>query len=275
MPESMLPALAPATSTAARPQSTAGAARRPPPDLARVSEQLAAAMPPPGPLPGRQPRRGISWRSTTGAVLLAAGAALGGAGGWWLVDTPTRPAGRALPLGVAAVPESSSQAALPEQDDSEGAGIASLALDGQDMEAAGDASGGSGTYGPDGAAGVTDVEPMAAGEEIPASSSPNPATGTASRPKPSPAPRDREAESPGRQAAQETAASDEEPSSAPAPRPRASARPSRAERKARNLPALCADAGNFFQREQCKWRVCDGHWGKHGCPPPARNVAAY
>lgn len=30
--------------------------------------------------------------------------------------------------------------------------------------------------------------------------------------------------------------------------------------------ARCDRAGNFFRREQCKWKVCDGNWGKGGCP---------
>jgi hypothetical protein len=52
------------------------------------------------------------------------------------------------------------------------------------------------------------------------------------------------------------------------------AKPARTERQVRNLPGLCANAGNFFRREQCKWRVCDGHWGQYGCPPQARNDLA-
>lgn len=34
--------------------------------------------------------------------------------------------------------------------------------------------------------------------------------------------------------------------------------------------ARCERAPNFFRREQCKWRVCGGAWGKNGCPyyPP-------
>lgn len=30
--------------------------------------------------------------------------------------------------------------------------------------------------------------------------------------------------------------------------------------------AKCARAGNLIQREQCKWRLCNGMWGKNGCP---------
>lgn len=30
--------------------------------------------------------------------------------------------------------------------------------------------------------------------------------------------------------------------------------------------ARCAQASNFIRREQCKWQVCNGMWGKEGCP---------
>ena len=30
--------------------------------------------------------------------------------------------------------------------------------------------------------------------------------------------------------------------------------------------AQCSQAGNFFLREKCKWKVCSGMWGKNGCP---------
>jgi hypothetical protein len=38
------------------------------------------------------------------------------------------------------------------------------------------------------------------------------------------------------------------------------------------LPAMaamleqCEQAGNFILREQCKWQLCGGRWGKNGCP---------
>jgi len=28
----------------------------------------------------------------------------------------------------------------------------------------------------------------------------------------------------------------------------------------------CKRAGNFFEREKCKWEVCGGMWGRNGCP---------
>ncbi len=28
----------------------------------------------------------------------------------------------------------------------------------------------------------------------------------------------------------------------------------------------CTRAGNFFEREKCKWEVCGGMWGRNGCP---------
>jgi hypothetical protein len=30
--------------------------------------------------------------------------------------------------------------------------------------------------------------------------------------------------------------------------------------------ARCERASNFIRREQCKWEVCNGMWGKNGCP---------
>lgn len=38
----------------------------------------------------------------------------------------------------------------------------------------------------------------------------------------------------------------------------------------RTMLARCEHAPNFFRREQCKWRLCNGMWGKNGCPyyPP-------
>ncbi|NEX60270.1 hypothetical protein [Noviherbaspirillum galbum] len=30
--------------------------------------------------------------------------------------------------------------------------------------------------------------------------------------------------------------------------------------------AACENAGNFLMREQCKWQLCSGKWGKDGCP---------
>lgn len=33
-----------------------------------------------------------------------------------------------------------------------------------------------------------------------------------------------------------------------------------------NQLAACENAGNFLLREQCKWQLCSGRWGKNGCP---------
>lgn len=30
--------------------------------------------------------------------------------------------------------------------------------------------------------------------------------------------------------------------------------------------AQCEQAGNIILRERCKWQLCDGKWGKNGCP---------
>lgn len=35
----------------------------------------------------------------------------------------------------------------------------------------------------------------------------------------------------------------------------------------------CEQAGNFLLREQCKWQLCGGRWGKDGCPSyPSRTT---
>jgi hypothetical protein len=34
----------------------------------------------------------------------------------------------------------------------------------------------------------------------------------------------------------------------------------------RDAYGQCQRNANLFQREQCKWQVCSGKWGKHGCP---------
>jgi hypothetical protein len=35
----------------------------------------------------------------------------------------------------------------------------------------------------------------------------------------------------------------------------------------RALLARCAEDGNLFRREICKWRLCRDMWGRNGCPP--------
>lgn len=39
--------------------------------------------------------------------------------------------------------------------------------------------------------------------------------------------------------------------------------------------ARCEHAANFFLREQCKWRLCSGKWGKNGCPSYATHGGFY
>ena len=46
------------------------------------------------------------------------------------------------------------------------------------------------------------------------------------------------------------------------------------ERSRKALLAKCERAGNFIRREQCKWRLCSGTWGKNGCPSYA-HVSPY
>lgn len=41
----------------------------------------------------------------------------------------------------------------------------------------------------------------------------------------------------------------------------------------RNSLAQCERAPNIFRREQCKWRVCGGAWGKNGCPSYERHAS--
>ena len=38
-----------------------------------------------------------------------------------------------------------------------------------------------------------------------------------------------------------------------------------------NKYAQCQERGNFLQREQCKWQVCNGKWGQDGCPSYAND----
>ena len=39
--------------------------------------------------------------------------------------------------------------------------------------------------------------------------------------------------------------------------------------------ARCEHTANFFLREQCKWRLCSGKWGKNGCPSYATHGNSY
>jgi hypothetical protein len=46
------------------------------------------------------------------------------------------------------------------------------------------------------------------------------------------------------------------------------------QRRVRQVLARCERLDSLFRREQCKWRVCDGQWGKNGCPSYARDKVA-
>ena len=39
--------------------------------------------------------------------------------------------------------------------------------------------------------------------------------------------------------------------------------------------ARCEHAANFILREQCKWRLCSGRWGKNGCPSYSTHGSSY
>jgi hypothetical protein len=48
--------------------------------------------------------------------------------------------------------------------------------------------------------------------------------------------------------------------------------------KAKDMRVLlvqCDRSSNFFSREQCKWRLCSGMWGKNGCPSYAAHGSSY
>lgn len=43
----------------------------------------------------------------------------------------------------------------------------------------------------------------------------------------------------------------------------------------REALARCQLQPNFFRREHCKWQLCDGQWGKNGCPSFESKSALY
>jgi len=45
--------------------------------------------------------------------------------------------------------------------------------------------------------------------------------------------------------------------------------------RTRAMLASCEHAGNFFLREKCKWRLCGGSWGEHGCPSYQTQASSY
>jgi hypothetical protein len=46
------------------------------------------------------------------------------------------------------------------------------------------------------------------------------------------------------------------------------------QRHVRQVLARCEKLDGVFWREQCKWRVCDGQWGRNGCPSYTRDKLA-
>ena len=58
------------------------------------------------------------------------------------------------------------------------------------------------------------------------------------------------------------------------PRQETAMRESR-ETRVRRVLAKCERNPNFFRREQCKWRLCAGMWGKNGCPSYPRQASTY
>lgn len=45
--------------------------------------------------------------------------------------------------------------------------------------------------------------------------------------------------------------------------------------RTRTLLARCEHAANFILREQCKWQLCGGMWGKNGCPSYTQHGSFY
>lgn len=43
----------------------------------------------------------------------------------------------------------------------------------------------------------------------------------------------------------------------------------------KSMLAQCEAASNIFRREQCKWKLCNGMWGKNGCPSYAKPNNVY
>ena len=43
----------------------------------------------------------------------------------------------------------------------------------------------------------------------------------------------------------------------------------------RALLAQCERRSNFILREHCKWEICDGSWGKNGCPSYERQASVF
>jgi hypothetical protein len=67
---------------------------------------------------------------------------------------------------------------------------------------------------------------------------------------------------PGQRATKERVAASSQSSQPPKPSQSSQSRT----QLVRSQLAACENAGNFLLREQCKWQLCSGNWGKNGCP---------
>lgn len=45
--------------------------------------------------------------------------------------------------------------------------------------------------------------------------------------------------------------------------------------RVRRILSKCERISNIFRREQCKWRLCSGMWGKNGCPSYPKPVTSH
>lgn len=294
LPENSLPVSAPATDTAARPDPAvpAPSRQRIPFDLTQISDTLATATPIPAPPPARRP-----WRLVLGTSLLVAGAALGSTVAWWLHNAERGMEAIRPAVGALAASEPPARGIIPEQRSAESLQSAKSAkLPGEEASPTPPPSNvsletlQSDTFTP---------EPPSS-PQPPSAHQAQPGVATKAHKTPGGAPlpgkKSRKAETSPALAARRPSQKDRLAAQASAqampgrpeiarPEPEAAvssvqsaptppAKPARTERQVRNLPGLCANAGNFFRREQCKWRVCDGHWGQYGCPPQARNDLA-
>jgi hypothetical protein len=98
--------------------------------------------------------------------------------------------------------------------------------------------------------------------------------------------KNREIERIRQQAAEELKKKNENQRAAEEPRARATNRPSvtsTSEKRQspvggankRALLAQCERRSNFILREHCKWEICDGSWGKNGCPSYEKQASAF
>lgn len=57
-------------------------------------------------------------------------------------------------------------------------------------------------------------------------------------------------------------------------RPQLAATRDSREMRVRKILAKCERNPNFFRREQCKWQLCSGKWGKEGCPSYSKQASS-